>query len=68
MKTDRAGTDPPAFKAKVALAAIKGERTLAGLAEQFTSIPIRSRHGRLSSKAARVFHRPWNSTIVAALT
>ena len=35
----------PAFKAKVALAAIKGEKTLAELAEQFDCIPIRSRRG-----------------------
>ncbi len=26
---------PPAFRAKVALAALKGEKTLAGLAQQF---------------------------------
>jgi transposase-like protein len=29
----------PAFKAKVALAAIKGEKTLAGLAQQFDVHP-----------------------------
>ena len=29
----------PAFKAKVALAAVKGDRTLAQLAEQFDSPP-----------------------------
>jgi len=32
----------PAFKAKVALAALKGDRTLAQLAEQFDVHPIRS--------------------------
>jgi hypothetical protein len=41
----------PAFKAQVALAAIKGDRTLAQVAEQLMSIPIRSHHGRLSLRA-----------------
>jgi transposase-like protein len=41
----------PAFKAKVALAAIKGDRTRAQLAEQFDVHPKRSRRGRLNSKA-----------------
>ena len=41
----------PAFKAKVALAAIKGDRTLAQLAEQFDVHPIRSHRGRRSSRA-----------------
>ena len=46
----------PAFKAKVALAAIKGDRTLAQLAEQFTSTPIRSHRGRrLEGGAVDVF-------------
>lgn len=41
----------PAFKTKVALAAVKGDRTVAQLAEQFeTSTPIRSPRGRRSSK------------------
>ena len=41
----------PAFKAKVALAAIKGDRTLAQLAEQFdVHPPIRSHRGRRSSR------------------
>ena len=40
----------PAFKAKVALAAVKGDRTLAQVAEQFDVTPIRSRRGRRSSK------------------
>ena len=41
----------PAFKAKVALAAVKGDRTIAQLAEQFDVHPIRSRRGRRNSKA-----------------
>jgi hypothetical protein len=41
----------PGFKAKVALTAIKGDRTLAELAEQLTSTPIRSHRGRCSSRA-----------------
>ena len=36
----------PAFKAKVALAAVKGEMTLAQLAEHFDAIRTRSRSGR----------------------
>ena len=40
-------THAPAFKAKVALAAIKGEKTLAELAQQYDVHPrIRSRPGR----------------------
>ena len=38
----------PAFKARVALAAIKGDRTLAQLAEQFDVTPIRLHRGRRS--------------------
>jgi len=47
----------PAFKAKVALAAIKGYRTLAQLAEQFDVHPnqITSWKGQLESGAADVF-------------
>ena len=40
----------PAFKAKVALAAVKGDRTLAQLAEQFDVTPIRSHRGKRSSR------------------
>ena len=43
-------THTPAFKAKVALAAIKGEMTLAQLAEISTSTRTRSRSGRRSFK------------------
>ena len=39
----------PAFKANVALAAIKGERTLAQLAQQFDVPRTKSRPGRISS-------------------
>jgi transposase len=47
----------PAFKAKVALAAIKGERTLAQLAEQFDVYPnqITTWKGQLEGSAANVF-------------
>ena len=36
----------PGFKAKVALAAIKGDKTLAELSEQFDVHQIKSRTGR----------------------
>ena len=47
----------PAFKAQVALAAIKGDRTLAQLAEQFDVHPnqITSWKAQLESGAADVF-------------
>ena len=47
----------PAFKAKVALAAIKGERTLAQLAEQFDVHPnqITAWKAQLEGSAANVF-------------
>ena len=47
----------PAFKAQVALAAIKGDRTLAELAEQFDVHPnqITSWKAQLESGAAEVF-------------
>ena len=47
----------PAFKAKVALAAVKGDRTLAQLAEQFDVHPnqITSWKAQLEGSAADVF-------------
>ena len=47
----------PAFKAKVALAAVKGDRTLAQLAEQFDVHPnqITTWKAQLESGAAEVF-------------
>ena len=45
----------PAFKAKVALAAIKGDRTLAQLAEQFHPNQITSWKAQLEGGAADVF-------------
>jgi transposase-like protein len=49
----------PAFKAKVALAAVKGDRTLAQLAEQFDVHPnqITSWQAQLEGSAADVFGR-----------
>ena len=41
----------PAFKAKVAMAAVKGERTLAELAQQFDVHPNQITPGRRSLKA-----------------
>ena len=50
----------PAFKAKVALAAVKGEMTLAQLAEHFDVHPnqITQCKGQLQEGAADVFARP----------
>lgn len=50
-------THSPAFKAKVALAAVKGERTLAELAQQFDVHPnqITTWKNRLLKGAADVF-------------
>src|SRR5215218_6284634 len=47
----------PAFKAKVALAAVKGDRTLAQLSEQFDVHPnqITTWKAQLESKAADAF-------------
>ena len=49
----------PAFKAKVALAAIKGERTIAQLAEQYEVHPnqITSWKAQLEDGAADIFGR-----------
>jgi transposase-like protein len=50
-------THSPAFKAKVALAAIKGEKTLGELAQQFDAHPnqIATWKGQLLEGAAGVF-------------
>ena len=58
----------PAFKAKVALAAIKGDRTLAQLAEQFDVHPnqITSWKAQLEGGAADVFG-PGGGNATAAL-
>jgi hypothetical protein len=50
-EVERALLEHPGVKDVAALAAIKGDRTLAQLAEQLTSTPIRSRRGRRSSRA-----------------
>ena len=48
---------PPAFKAKVALAAVKGDRTIAQLAEQFDIHPnqITAWKAQLEGGASEVF-------------
>jgi transposase len=53
----------PAFKAKVALAAIKGDRTLAQLAEQFDVHPnqITAWKAQLEGSAADVFGADGNA-------
>jgi transposase-like protein len=57
-------THTPAFKAKVALAAIKGELTLAQLAEQSDVHPnqITQWKAQLSESAANVFGPGGNAT------
>ena len=57
----------PAFKAKVALAAIKGDRTLAQLAEQFDVHPnqITSWKSQLEGGAADVFGSGGSATPAA---
>jgi transposase len=59
----------PAFKAKVALAAIKGDRTLAQLAEQFDIHPnqITSWKSQLEGGAADVFGAPQPAVDVKTL-
>ena len=57
----------PAFKAKVALAAIKGDRTLAQLAEQFDVHPnqITAWKAQLEGSAAEVFGADANAASAA---
>ena len=59
----------PGFKAKVALAAIKGDRTLAQLAEQFDVHPnqITTWKAQLEGEAADVFGSGGTAPITAAV-
>ena len=59
----------PAFKAKVALAAVKGDRTLAQLAEQFDVHPnqITSWKAQLEGGAADVFGSGGNVAVQPAV-
>ena len=59
----------PSFKAKVALAAVKGDRTLAQLAEQFDVHPnqITSWKAQLESGAADVFGPGGGQTAAPAI-
>jgi transposase len=59
----------PAFKAKVALAAVKGDRTLAQLAEQFDVHPnqITSWKAQLEGGAADVFGAGHGTTPIPAI-
>jgi transposase-like protein len=59
----------PAFKAKVALSAIKGDRTLAQLAEQFDVHPnqITSWKAQLEGGAADIFGRGLNGSAPPAI-
>ena len=61
-------THTPAFKAKVALAAIKGERTLADLAQQFDVHPnqITQWKAQLLEGAAGVFGSEARADVAAA--
>ena len=58
----------PAFKAKVAIAAVKGERTIAQIAEQFDVHPnqVTSWKAQLEGGAADVFGSASGSTASAA--
>ncbi len=60
---DEEASPPPTFKAKVALAALKNDRTIAQLAEQFDVHPnqISSWKQQLLAGAADVFERGANS-------
>ena len=57
----------PAFKAKVALAAITGDRTLAQLAEQFDPNQITAWKAQLESGAADVFGPGGGQAVVPAI-
>ena len=67
MSRRRRRNHTPAFKAKVALAAIKGDRTLAQLAEQFDVHPnqVTTWKAQLEAAAADVFG-PGSGTVAAA--
>jgi hypothetical protein len=57
-----------AFKAKVALAALKGDKTLAELAEHFGFMPTRSRSGRVNVWAMDITYIPMRKGFVYLAT
>jgi transposase-like protein len=57
-------THSPAFKAKVALAAIKGEKTLSELAQQFDVHPNPTRQIGVHMFPDRRHRRPMNAAVI----
>ncbi len=53
----------PAFTAKVALAALRGEKRLAKWFSGSMFIPIRSRSGKAPSRSVRTARGPWRDNV-----